>query len=1061
MKIKFQEKPLFYILLFVLLVIVISIAGILFFNYTLNQERNKAYSNLSTLARLKVNQISKWREDRISEAEFIQSNFQFKRLVSGYLKYPQFHAIKKDIIEWLRPIKENHEYTNISIIDTSGKIYSLFREKDSLNVQDKILYNLSIKTKEIILSGFYKKEFTNEVRMGSFIPLSLPEVNNGQTFAVLELRIDPRINLYPLIELSPTTSETAESFIVKEEGDSVVFLSDLKFKENAAASFKLPLSMKDLPAVMAVKGKTGIYEGVDYDGEKVLADLSSIPNSPWYIISDMYLDEVYSPIRRQAFYILVGVLTLILLSGSIVFIAWKDEKIEAVNRQLRFEREKKDLFKNMSEGYAYCLMILENDVPLDFLFIEVNDAFAELTGLKNIVGKRITELNSKVKEKYPELFEICIRVVLTGVPEKFETYRPAIGKWISVSVYSPRKGYFVAIINDITAQKKYVTELKKLSSAVEQSPASVVITDLNGNIEYVNPKFTEVTGYTFDEMIGKNPHILKSGKTPRHVYTKLWKAITQGREWQGELLNKKKSGELFWEYASVSPIKNESGTVTHYVAVKEDITKKKQIEKDLEESEERFRRMFEDHNAVMLFIEPATGTIVDANPAAVQFYGYPKKSLCSMKIQEIIQLPPEEMEIEGWEGINKSPVHYIFPHKLSNGDLRIVEVYSSPLEIKKRPLLFHIIHDITERRQAEEALRESEERFRNLADSMPQIVWTANPDGAVDYYNNRVTELEGISQNHDGTWRWVPVLHEDDVQPTLDAWNRSLNSGMYYEVTHRVKTKDGKYKWLLSRAYPIKNSDGNIIKWYGTATDINEQKETEQALELALLEVKRSNKELEQFAYTASHDLQEPIRMIRSYAQLLEIRNKQNRNKGGQEYLQYIVEGASRMQQLINDLLMYSRVSTTKKNFENVDCNLVLKDVLEDLKFRIQEENAVIEAGSMPIVKGDRTQLRQLFQNLIQNAVKFRCEKNPEIKTRSERKDNKWLFSISDNGIGIDSKFHERIFIIFQRLHPREKYPGTGIGLAICKKIIERHGGQIFVESELKKGSTFYFTIPA
>ncbi|MGE5805606.1 MAG: sensor histidine kinase, partial [Ignavibacteria bacterium] len=212
--------------------------------------------------------------------------------------------------------------------------------------------------------------------------------------------------------------------------------------------------------------------------------------------------------------------------------------------------------------------------------------------------------------------------------------------------------------------------------------------------------------------------------------------------------------------------------------------------------------------------------------------------------------------------------------------------------------------------------------------------------------------------------------------------------------------------------------------------------------------------------YTASHDLQEPIRMIKSYAQLLEMQNKEDLSNDGQEFINYITEGASRMQQLINDLLKYSRVSTTGKSFEDVDCNVVLKDVLEDLKFLILEENAVLEIGNMPVVKGDRTQLRQLFQNLIQNAIKFRCEKNPEIKIRSEIRDKYWLFSIKDNGIGIDPKFHERIFTIFQRLHSREKYQGTGVGLAICKKIIERHGGQIFVESELNKGAVFYFTIP-
>ncbi|MGE5804268.1 MAG: PAS domain S-box protein, partial [Ignavibacteria bacterium] len=584
MKFRFQEKPLYYIMLFILLVIVISIAGIYYYGFALRQEKIKAYNTISTLARLKVSQISKWREERLGEAKFIQSNSQFKRLVSGYLKYPQFYTMKNDIVEWLRPIKENHEYVNISIIDTSGETISLFKESDSLNIRDKILYNTSLNTKEVILSGFYKNDSSNEVGMGSFVPLFLPEINKGNTFAVLELRINPRIDLYPLIELSPIASKTAESFIVEEQEDSVVFLSDLKFRKNSAVSFKLPLSTKKLPAAMAIKGMKGIYEGIDYNGVEVLADLNRIPRLPWYIISKINLNEVYAPVREQAFYILTGVLTLILLSGSIVYIAWKNEKMEAVKNQLNMEREKKDLFKNMSEGYAYCKMFFENDVPLDFQFIEVNDAFTELTGLKNIMGKRVSEINPKIKKGNLELFRIFGRVAQTGMPEKFENYRADSGKWVSVSAYSPRGGYFVAIINDITAEKKSLIELKKLSSAVEQSPASVVITDLNGVIQYVNPKFTEVSGYAYNEAIGKNPRILKSGKTPEHIYVNLWKMISTGNEWKGELFNKKKNGELFWEYISISPIKNESGAITHYVAVKEDITEQKQTARNLEEA---------------------------------------------------------------------------------------------------------------------------------------------------------------------------------------------------------------------------------------------------------------------------------------------------------------------------------------------------------------------------------------------------------------------------------------------------------------------------------------------
>ncbi|MGE5439042.1 MAG: ATP-binding protein, partial [Bacteroidota bacterium] len=225
--------------------------------------------------------------------------------------------------------------------------------------------------------------------------------------------------------------------------------------------------------------------------------------------------------------------------------------------------------------------------------------------------------------------------------------------------------------------------------------------------------------------------------------------------------------------------------------------------------------------------------------------------------------------------------------------------------------------------------------------------------------------------------------------------------------------------------------------------------------------LKRSNSDLEQFAYVASHDLQEPIRMIRSYVQLLEKRYRDRLDKKAEDYMGFISDGALRMQQLVSDLLQYSRITTKAQVFESVDCSLVLADVLTDLKIRIAEENALVEFKDLPVVTGEKTQIRQLFQNLIQNALKFKGEKRPEVHIGAERVGSYWQFYVSDNGIGIEKEFFERIFIIFQRLHEREKYPGTGIGLAMCKKIVERHSGKIWVESEPGHGTTFYFTLPA
>jgi PAS domain S-box-containing protein len=369
-------------------------------------------------------------------------------------------------------------------------------------------------------------------------------------------------------------------------------------------------------------------------------------------------------------------------------------------------------------------------------------------------------------------------------------------------------------------------------------------------------------------------------------------------------------------------------------------------------------------------------------------------------------------------------------------------------------ILARLTADLIERKRAEAALLASESRFRQLADAMPQLVWTARPDGAIDYYNERWYEFTGFSRDaFDASWD--SILHPDDVQRTRETYYAAIHSGQPYDIEYRFwDRREKRWKWFVGRALPVRDAQGKIVKWFGSCTDIDEQKRVQE-------ELLRANQDLEQFAFSASHDLQEPLRSVKIYSELLMKRHADRLDGEALKFMQYLRNGASRMEALVRDLLTYTRVTKFDASAEVSDANEALKAVLDNLAGAIQESGAQISADPLPSVSVHGMHLQQVFQNLIGNAIKYRSrERLARVHVTAERQGGYWLFAVSDNGIGIDPEYRENVFGLFKRLHTSHEYSGTGIGLAICQRIVDRYHGRIWVESEPGQGSTFRFTLP-
>jgi PAS domain S-box-containing protein len=748
------------------------------------------------------------------------------------------------------------------------------------------------------------------------------------------------------------------------------------------------------------------------------------------------------------------------------------KKAEAALRES--EQRYRSLFETMQEGLVAAEIITdENGKPADYRYLDVNPATERQFGMprERFIGHTYREV---LPEGDPEWIDIFGKVARTGEPMSVERYGRASKRWFECHLYSPRPGHVINILTDITERKQFEISLRKRESILAQAGEMALLgawdielenqDDLNANPLTWSDEVYRIFGYApgevqpsndlFFERVHPDDRALVQEGVAHALATRQPYAIEHRiRRTDGEERIVQEHAEIFFD---------ESGKPVRIVGAVQDITERKRAEEARRESEERSIKAFHASPNAILISRLADGLILEVNDGWKTMFGHEQNEVLGRTSIEVgMYAHPEDRKVAVSRLLKTGMLRdFEADVRRKSGEIRHASLSAEKLEIGDTECLLMVISDITERKQTEQALRESEARFRSLADSMPQLVWTALPDGTVDYYNQRYQEYREIKQVEGTAWEWAPVLHPDDLQPTVDVWQHSLKTGEIYQIEHRVRMADDSYRWHLSRGVPMVDEQQRIVRWFGTATDIHDLKVAEEKLKVNTEQLERSNRELEQFAFMASHDMQEPLRKIEMFGDLLQERAT---SLGDQEraYLDRMRSAARRMRDMVEGLLQLSRISTQGQPFVTVNLTELTSEVLHDLEDQIRRTASHVDLLTLPRIEGDPLQLRQLMQNLIENALKYRKPGAPaEVRIHARELPGKVQIYMEDQGIGFAQEDAERIFEPFHRLVGRSEYGGSGIGLAICRRIVERHAGQIVALSQPEQGTTFVVTLP-
>ncbi len=759
-------------------------------------------------------------------------------------------------------------------------------------------------------------------------------------------------------------------------------------------------------------------------------------------------------------------------------------ELEHANAQLQREIAQRQKAENESRHSQAMYASLVEDLPIPIIrkddtgrFVFANRAFCSWVGRKSeeVVGSTDFDFSP---EPLAAKYQRDDQSVLTTGELFLDVERNEHGgkvNWVHV-IKTPARDADGAIVGtqaifwDVTARREAEDRLRDSEtlyhSLVDSLPVCLLRKDIEGNFTFVNTTYCEFFGVASKDIVGKNdfdifPHelALRYREGDRQV-------IESGEAYEDVERIQLRDGRMRHIDVIKTAVYDADACVVGVQIIFSDVTDELALQAELKNVERRLQAIL-DNTSTVVYVKDMEGRYLLINREFETLFGvrlaeivgkndydlFPAEFADAFRaVDKRVAEHGETIEIEEVAPQADGLHTYIsskFPLRGDRGEVYAVAGIST---------------DITGRKRAEEQLRESQQRL-NLALTSAEIgTWSWDITKDEIFWDDRTHDIFGLRRDtfagtHEG---FVKMLHPDDVARVQDAMEECLRRGDDFDIDYRIIWPEGNLRHITARAAVLRDDDGQPVRMTGVCLDITERKGAEQQLRRYASRLEATNRELEEFAYIVSHDLQEPLRTLSFFSDSLQADLADSLSGDARRDLQFIADAAQRMQQLVRDLLTLSRAGRAEMKRDPVPLRECVQAALDALSTRIRETGAQVDVSDLPTIQGDRTLLTQLFQNLVGNALKFVGPDDlPHVRVVATRRDGAWVVGVQDNGIGIQPEYAKKIFAPFQRLHASSEYEGTGIGLAICRKVVQRHGGTIWVESQLGHGAHFKFELPA